>query len=298
MRIAIVGVGGVGGYYGAKLQAAGYEVCFIARGAQYRALSECGLKVQSATGDIELKKVEVYQDPTKAPKVDVALSCVKLYDAQEAAEICARLLQKDGIAVSLQNGIDGPSYLSQVLAPERTLAASVIISAFISEPGVIKHVDLNQSFYIEKRDGWATTLFEACKKAGFNTKQDSDPELILWKKFVRLVPISGVAVLCRRPMGFVRQDAHLRQVLQCLVAETAEIGRKKGISISDTVVEEVMSRIDDSPDEFKPSLLLDLERGKKLEASWLTGRVVRLGRELGMSTPYNDCVWASLSPYV
>ncbi|OVE80037.1 hypothetical protein BVY02_01560 [bacterium J17] len=298
MRIAIVGTGGVGGYYGANLARSGAEVFFIARGQQYAAMREQGLRVESEAGPVKLEKVEVYEDPTLAPKADIALSCVKLYDAEAAAQICKSMLKTDGIAVSLQNGIDGPAFLSEVLGADRSVAGSVIISAFVESPACIKHVGSNQVFHIEKRSGLADELFRACIKAGFDAHQIEDPELLLWKKFVRLVPISGASVLCRSSMGFVASNPHLRRVLENLVRETVRVGSAKGVEFQDSVVEEVLERIDKAPYEFKPSLLLDIERGRKVEAPWLSGRVVSLGRELGIPTPYNDCAWAAVQRFV
>jgi 2-dehydropantoate 2-reductase len=293
MKIAIVGAGGVGSYYGANLQASGADVFFIARGAHYEAMKRDGLTIEGSVGAVKLDRVEVYNNAMDAPKADVALSCVKMYDAADAALACKTLLKDDGIAISLQNGIDGPDFLYEQIGEERTLAGSVIISAFISSPGVVKHADANQVFNIEKRDGLGTRFFETCLEAGFDAAQIEDPRLLLWKKFVRLVPISGVSILCRSSMGFVAANSHLRFVLQMLVKESVLVGEAAGVYFDDSIVIDVMARIDKAPYEFKPSLLLDIERERKNEASWLCGRIVELGRKLGVPTPYNDCVWAT-----
>jgi len=298
MRIAIVGTGGVGGYYGARLAASGCEVFFIARGAHFQALRETGLQLESPLGPANLVDIEVYENPADAPKADVALSCVKLYDAEKAAQICKTVLHPDGIAVALQNGIDGPEFLSNVLGADRTFTGSVIISAHVEKPGLIKHVGKVQTISIEKREGLAQQLFEKCVKAKLTADQVEDPQLLLWRKFVRLVPLSGIAILCRSPMGVIRENPYLCEVLRQLVIETAGIARAKGVTINDSIAEDVMGRIDKAPYEFKPSLLLDFERGNRLEAPWLAGRVVQIGKELGLATPYNGCVWAALQPFI
>jgi 2-dehydropantoate 2-reductase len=298
MRVGIVGTGGVGGYYGAKLAASGTEVCFIARGNQYRILAEQGLRVESESGSVHLKELEVYDDAAKAPQVDVALSCVKLYDAEEAARLCGTLLGKDGYAISLQNGIDGPKFLSDSLGSERAIAGSVVISAFVEKPGLIRHVGSNQSLRVEKRAGRTDEFFDVCQRAGFQSQQVKDPELLLWKKFIRLVPLSGIAVLCRSALGILAGNDHLRFLLRNLIAETVAVGKASGVDLEDSMINEILCGVESLPREFKPSLLLDLERGKALEAPWLAGRVVQLGTELQVPTPYNDCIWAALLPFV
>ena len=297
MRIAIVGTGGVGGYFGARLQAAGCQVCFVARGQHLSAMKKHGLKVISETGNLELGKVEVYDDVSSVPKVDLALSCVKLYDAADAAKICQQILKPDGIGISLQNGIDGPAFLQSELGPERTLAGSVIISAYIDSPGVIRHADTNQFIHIEERGERSRAFYDACCRAGFSSKLVADPQLLLWKKFVRLTPLSGIAALSRKPLGYICENEHLLYMLKQLVAETVSVGRAKGVELGDSIVDDILARVGNVP-HFKPSMLLDLEKGRRLEAQWLSGRVVELGAKLGIATPYNDSVWASVLPYV
>lgn len=294
----MVGAGGIGGYYGARLADSGAEVCFLARGAQFEALRDSGLTVESALGSVRLETVEVYSDPASMPEVDVALSCVKLYDAEKAAAICRTVLKPDGLAVSLQNGIDGPAILAKEVGEERTLAGSVMISAFIEAPGVIRHVGKNQAFHLETREGLATRLFEAVGAAGLQAKQIDDPDLLLWNKFVRLVSLSGVAVLSRSPLGFVAGNAPLRVVLQHLAEEAEAIGRALGLALAEGIPASLLEAIDKLPYEFKPSLLLDLEQGKRLEAPWLSGRLVELGRELGIPTPYHDAAWGAVQRFL
>ena len=297
MRIAIVGTGGVGGYFGAKLLSTGCQVCFVARGDNYMAIKERGLQVVSQTGSLNIDKVEIYEDVSNAPKVDLALSCVKLYDAAKAAMICQHILKPDGIGISLQNGIDGPAFLRAELGTERTFAGSVIISAYLESPGIIKHADSNQFIHIEDRGEQSRTFYDACCRAGFSSKLVADPQLLLWKKFVRLTPLSGIAALTRKPLGYICDNEHLLHTLKQLVYETVSVGRAQGVELGDSIVDDIIKRVGNVP-HFKPSMLLDLEKGRRLEAQWLSGRVVELGKELGVATPYNDSVWASVLPYI
>ena len=286
-------------FFGAQLAAAGNEVVFIARGEQYAALKANGLRVESLANPVQLESVEVFENPQETEKVDVALSCVKLYDAEHAAKICASLLSESGIAVALQNGLDGPDYLRAILGSERSLTGSVIISAFIESPGLIRHVGKTCQMALEKRAGLSENFFQVCHHAGIQVRQEVSPESILWKKFVRLAPLSGVSVLCQSPLGFVAGNSVLREVLDGLVSETVSVGRAKGVDLDESAIrQEVRERIEKAPYEFKPSLLLDIERGKKSEAAWLCGRVVQLGKELGISTPHNNTVWGAMQRFL
>jgi 2-dehydropantoate 2-reductase len=301
MRIAIMGAGGVGGYFGARLQAAGHEVAFIARGRHLEALQSSGLAVKSALGDAQLK-VRAVEKPAEAGPADVVLFAVKLWDTEAAAEALRPVLASGGVVIPFQNGVESIERLAKILGPERVLGGSAYIATRIASPGVIEHTGnfarLLFGPVMASQRAAAEAFLAACKSAGIEATVSDDIVRVNWEKFVYLVGISGVCCVARAPLGVVCRDRDLRWLLDRAFRETWQVGIARGIALTDEFLGRMLPQADSFPGEMKPSMLGDLEAGGRLEAPWLCGAVVRMAAEAHLDVPANRAIYAALKPYL
>ncbi len=283
MKIAIMGSGAVGGYFGARLAQAGEDVTFIARGRQLAAMRQAGLRVESRRGDVHLLPVRVVRDPASIGLVDLVLFTVKLWSTEEAGRQLAPLIGPDTMVMSLQNGVDANGILAGMVGRERLVGSVCYIAAVIDRPGVIQHT------------GQMARL-EACApaKAGFDAELSGDIERAIWEKFIFLVGLSAMTSLTRRSIGAVRSDPDTRAMLLDLLREAVAVGRAKGIHLDPEEAEKQLAFADTLPAGMTSSMYRDLERGNMLEVGWLSGAVVRLGGEVGVQTPANRAVYTAL----
>lgn len=298
MKIAIIGSGGVGGYFGARLAQAGNEVHFVARGAHLEALKKNGLKLLSALGDLHLPKVECTDDTASIGPVDIAMVAVKLWSTDEAARAAKPLIGKDTAVVSFQNGVIAVDTLIPVLGREHVMGGVSNIAALIEAPGVIRHNgNMANLFFAEldgKRSARAEALLAACRKANIQADIPDDIHTAIWEKFVRLVTMSAMTALTRVPVGPIREDPDTRALMQQVMEEVIAIGRKHGAKFPADIASDQFKKIDGYPPAMVASMCGDLRRGNRLELPWLSGTVARLGKELGIPTPANQFVYAAL----
>jgi 2-dehydropantoate 2-reductase len=307
MHILVFGAGGVGGYYGARLVEAGYDVTFVARGRHAEAMTEQGLRVRSARGDAHLPRPRVVADPRSLDEApDVALVCVKLMHTEDAAEKLAPLAKRGTAVCSLQNGVDRDEVLARHCGTDALLDGTTQIGAAIAEPGVIQHTGTMANLTYGAPDGRADARLDALDAAlqdtaqrtgAFEARRSADIRLDIWRKFTFLAPFAGLTARHRSPIGPLREDAATRDELAGLVAETVAVGRAAGIALPDDREGEVMAFVDGLPAEMKSSMLHDLEAGKPLELDWLTGAVLRLGERHGVATPENQVIHDALAAY-
>jgi 2-dehydropantoate 2-reductase len=295
MKVAIYGAGGVGGYFGARLAAAGNEVHFIARGAHLAAMREKGLRVESGAGNVHLKAPLVHASPQEVGAVDVVLFCVKLWDVEGAAPSVKPLLRQGAKVIAFQNGIESPDMLRRALGEQHVLPGVAYIATGIREPGVIAHTGTMERLQVGQG---APHFVSACKSAGINIEESGDIDRARWEKFVFLVGLSGVTALSRRPVGECRADAELRATLEAAMREAWRLGRKRGIGLPDGFVEERMNFVDGLHADMRTSLQHDLQNGRPLEAPWLCGAVARMSAEAGLDAPVNRTIYAAMRPYV
>jgi 2-dehydropantoate 2-reductase len=301
MRIAAMGAGGVGGYFGARLQQAGHDVAFFARGRHLQALRDQGLTIESAHGNAQLK-VQVFEDPREADVVDVVLFAVKLWDTETAAERLRPVVGKETIIIPFQNGVESISRLRAFFPEKAVLGGSAYIGTRIKSPGVIEHsgqmARLQFGPVIASQRPAAETFLEVCKQAGIQAEIPDDIVKANWEKFVFLVGLSSATALARAPIGVVRSDPDLRWLFEQAMRETWRVGRARGVALADDYVEQRMAFADGLHADMKASLLHDLENRGKLEAPWLCGAVVRMAAELGINASVNRSVFAALKPYL
>ncbi|HVY05077.1 MAG TPA: 2-dehydropantoate 2-reductase [Burkholderiales bacterium] len=301
MKIAVIGSGGVGGYFGGRLAAAGTDVTFVARGAHLEAMQKNGLKVLSALGDLHLPKVKCTNDTKTIGPVDVVMIAVKLWATEEAAAAAKPLIGPNTVAVSFQNGVIAVDTLVPVLGKAHVMGGVSNIAALIEEPGVIRHNGNMANLFFGELDGKPSprsqAFYDTCKKANISTHLVEDVHAAIWEKFVRLVTLSALTSLTRMPIGPIRSDPDTKALMQQVMEEVVAVGRAKGAKLDQTIVADQMSKVETYPAGMVASMCGDLRRGNRLELPWLSGMVVKFGKELDIPTPANKFVYAALKLY-
>lgn len=299
MRICVIGSGGVGGYFGGRLAAAGNEVAFLARGQHLAAMRVAGLRVESALGAVHLHPVHATDDPAALGPSDLVIIAVKLWSTAEAIEAATHAMRDDSAIVSFQNGVEAVSLLSGRFGRERVLGGLAQISAAIESPGVIRHNGTLQRFVFGELDGGRTPRIEAflstCLAAGIDAHVSENIERAIWEKFVFLVGLSGLTTLTRCPLGRILGNPITRALLRQVMSEAAALGRARGVALPDDAAARQLAFMDTLPGDMVSSMLGDLKRGNPLELEWLSGTVARASDELGIPAPANSFVRAALT---
>ena len=301
MRVAVIGAGGVGGYFGGRLAASGADVHFLARGRHLQALQNDGLRIDSPKGNVHVKPVNATDDPKTIGPVDVVLFTVKLYDLDSALQLLPPLIGPDTVVVPFQNGVESVDAVTRTVGKPHVAGGTAYVMAVISEPGVIRHTAMDQLIFGEldgRRSARLEGLLAASEKAGFQGILSDHIDVDIWTKFSRLTTFSGMTAVTRSPMGPLRDDPELFEMMMTATREAAGVAAKKGIQLPASFMEDTIKIIRNSPPNTKSSMLEDLERGRPLELPWLSGAVARFGHELGVPTPTHQFIAAVLKPFV
>jgi 2-dehydropantoate 2-reductase len=301
MRIAVIGVGGVGGYFGGKLAHGGEDVVFIARGATLEALRTRGLSVDSIKGDFAVERPNATDDPATAGKVDAVFVTVKTWQVPAAAELIRPMIGDDTVVVPLENGIDAPDQIANVLGREHVLGGLCGIVSFIAGPGHIHHIGADPFVMFGELDNRRTTrvehLREACMRAGVQADIPLDIHHALWSKFVFIAPMSGIGAATRVPVGVWRSMLETRQLATSAIREIVSVALAQGVDLGgESAVERTLARFDGLPPDATSSLQRDLTEGRPSELDAQLGAVVRLGRAAGVATPVCEALLALLLP--
>ena len=301
MRIAVIGSGGVGGYFGGRLAQAGHDVTFVARGRHLAAIRERGLRIESARGDATIH-AGATDDPSSIGACDAVMLCVKLWDVDDAARGIAPLVAKGGVVIPFQNGLYAPQALQRELGRDKVAGGVAYIAATIREPGVIAHTGTMARLVVGALPGGnaqaASRFADACKGAGIDCDASPDIDRALWEKFCFLSALSGTTSLARQPLGVIRADPDLRATFEAAVREAWTLGRARGVALADDAVAKAMAALDSLPAEMRSSMQNDLATGNRLEAPWLSGAVARMSRESNLAAPVSATLFAALKPYV
>jgi 2-dehydropantoate 2-reductase len=302
MRIVIMGAGGLGGYFGARLAAAGNDVAFIARGAHLTAIREHGLRVESALGNLHLRDVVATDDPGTLSPADVVMIAVKLWDTEAAAEAVRPLVRPGTAVVSFQNGVSKDDVLTSILGREAVIGGVGQIGVVIASPGVIRHTGTMAKLIFGELDNTRSSrveaLLDACTAAGIDAEIAENINLAIWQKFAFLVPMSACTAAMRSSIGPIRANPRTRAFLLDITREVVAVGRALGINLADDFVEQRMAFVETLPPQMTASMQGDLARGNRLELPWLSGAVVELGKRIGVPTPLNRAVADILALYV
>lgn len=301
MRMAVMAAGAVGGYFGARVAAAGHDVVFIARGTHCDAIRQNGLKIESTLGDLHLKPVNVTDDPREVGPVDVVLFAVKLWDTETAAEQTRPMLGSNTRVITLQNGVDSVERLGLILGHEHTIGGTTYVVTNVVSPGVIRQIGTTARIDCGRIDGRPDSLLASyvnqIKDANIDIALTSSIHLEIWKKFVLLSGTSGITAGTRQPLGVILDDPDMRAFFYRLMDETIAVARAAGVRFPDDFPERLDRSIAAFPRTMRASMANDLEAGKRLELDWLAGKVVALGRKHGIPTPGQEAIYAILKPY-
>jgi 2-dehydropantoate 2-reductase len=294
VRVAIMGAGGVGGFYGARLAKGGTDVTFIARGAHLAAMRERGLVIESAHDPLVLPQVKATDDPGSIGPVDVVLFCVKLGDTESAARALLPVVQAGTTVISLQNGVQKDDALRAIFGADAVMGGVTYMATTIARPGVIAQTGaLHRLIFGEydgRRSARAEALLAACQAGGINAEISPDIRRAIWEKYVFLVGLSGATTAMRLPLGPIRGNPHSRQFLLDLMREAVAVGRAQGVALPEDFAEQRLAFADTLPEAMTSSMAHDLERGRPLELRWLSGGVMELGAAAGVPTPANRAV--------
>jgi 2-dehydropantoate 2-reductase len=302
MKIAVMGTGGLGGYFGGVLARNEHKTSFIARGENLHAMREQGLKVLSPQGDFLVSPVQVTDRPDEVGVVDLILFCVKSYDVDDALKLIQPMVGPETVVLPMQNGIEHIANLQACLGEQPVLGGLVMINAHKHAPGVVQHVADSGRYQLEFGE-WSGGESTRCARlqaiftqAGLTTAASQNISERMWWK---LAVFSGASVLAMLRGAISRVwTAETKALLHQAVAEAVAVAATQGILLPASLPDDVVELGNRLPPEYKPSLLVDLERGNRLEMEAITGFVTRLGKRTNVPTPVNNFVYACLKPYV
>ncbi len=299
MRIAAMAAGAVGGYFGARLAAAGHDVLFIARGANLAALQSNGLRIESVHGDLHLPKVNATDDAKSVGPVDIVLFAVKLWDTETAAAQAKPLVAANTRVITLQNGIDSVERMAPIVGAEQTVGGAAYIASVIAAPGVIRHTSQFARVRFGRADKRPDAVLQAFADASQAAKLDiglsADINVELWEKFIFLTAMAGSTSALRANAGQIVADPEMLAFYRALMQEAYAVGKAKGVALDPGFVEARMNYLINKIEPgMKASMAHDLERGNRLELDWLSGKVRDLGRALNIPTPASDTVYTVL----
>ena len=302
MKIAVMGAGAIGGYFGGRLAKAGFDVSFIARGAHLDVIRKNGLKVLSPLGDFTIHPATVTDDPAEVGPVDVILFMVKNYDTLRATEQIRPLVGPDTAIIPFQNGVEARAMLSNVLGARHVLGGVAFIPASIQKPGVIKHnAELAKLVFGEfdkQITPRALSFLDALEKAGVTGEIPADISMVLWSKLMFLTSMSAINCITRQPVGLVQSDGETIALYMDAMREVAAVAAAHGVSLGEEAIANNMALAKSFPPNNKTSMFQDLEAGQRLEIDYLSGAVVRLGREKGIETPIHRTAWVAIKPWI
>lgn len=295
MRIAIMGSGATGSFFGAKLAKAGQDVTFIARGAHLQALQTEGLKVIGQE-EFHLPKVPATNDPSAVGPVDVVLFCVKAYDTDEAVQLMRPMVGPNTMVLPIQNGVDNTDRVAAVVGKEKVIGGLCVISVDLPAPGTVRIHSPFKDIVFGEIDGSPsarTAAFSAAlEKAEIPHTISKDIRVDIWQKFTFITAMSGITGATRSPIGPIRECPETFALYGRIAAEVIAVGQAEGVNIASSYADELVARAQGLAAGMKASLLVDLERGRRTEVETLQGVVVRLGKKHGVPTPVTDVIYA------
>lgn len=293
MRIAVMGAGGLGGYFGARLCLGGADVHFIARGKHLEAMRRDGLRINGPE-PLHVARVAATDDAGSIGAVDLVMLCVKLWDTDAALEQVRPLVGEHTAIISFQNGVLKDQALLAAYGAGRVMGGVGYIAATIDRPGVIRQTGTMQRLLFGEFDGSRSTrgqaILDACLAGGIKAELSEDIRREIWQKFVFLAGLSGSTTTIRKPIGPIRENAQTRGFLLDVMREVVAVGRAHGVHLPEDYAEVRLRLADDVAYDTTSSMHHDLERGNRLEVRWLAGAVVELGQRTGVPTPLNRAI--------
>jgi 2-dehydropantoate 2-reductase len=302
MRIAVMGTGGTGGYFGGLLARAGEEVTFIARGDHLEAIRKNGLAIKSVlAGDFSIPAKATDNTQDIGP-VDLVLFCIKAYDNAAAADQIRPLIGPQTVVLSVQNGIDNEQQIGEVIGAEHILGCVSYVSSIIESPGVIAQTGGPGKIVFGEMQGGTSarteTLQSTLQNSGITAELHADIQVALWQKFLGICGVNGITALTRLPLGEILACEETRNLMRGTMEEVEAVARASGANLPEACVDQSMDLFSSVEPSVRGSMYYDLAAGRRLELDVLNGTLVRLGSEHGIPTPINFAIYASLKPYL
>jgi 2-dehydropantoate 2-reductase len=304
MRIAVMGSGAVGGYYGARLALAGHEVTFIARGRHLDAIRAQGLQVRSAALGDFTARARAEQDTARVGPVDLVLFAVKAYDNPTAIPALIPLLGPTSAVLTLQNGVDSVSALAAAVGEHRVIGGATYIATALAAPGVIEHTGTHRRVVFGEVFGVLPSITERVTAIGreleaadVQAEPVADGRVPIWEKFIFLVPLAGFTGAARLPIGPIWQDPWCRAQFIDGCREIERVARAEGVPVGADVVQRIEAYVAAIPGTMRSSLLIDLSQGKRIEVEALHGALVRRAARAGVDVPIMATLYAVLKPW-
>jgi 2-dehydropantoate 2-reductase len=300
MKIAVMGTGGVGGYFGGLLAQAGHDITFVARGAHLKEMQQNGLRVESTNNGHFTAKGTFVDETSQCGPQALVLFAVKMYQNHVAIDAVRPLIGPETIVLTLQNGVDNGDQLVEAFGEDRVMIGSVMLEGRIREPGVVTQGGPGKANFGELQPGITERgqkLYAIFQEAGWHVELHENMVDMLWKKFAYLSASAAVCAASNSTIGEMRSIPETREVIREAIAEGFAVGRARGAPIKDDALEWSMNSLDHFPALGRSSLAKDFSEGKPVELDGLIGTVVRMGKEAGVPTPVNDVIYAILKPW-
>lgn len=301
MRIAVFGVGGIGGYLGARLAQAGDDVALIARGPHLTAIQAHGLFVESPSGDFHITPSLATDRPEDVGVVDVVLLGVKAWDVRAAAAAMRPMVGAATGVLTLQNGVEAPTEVAEVLGQEHVIVGVTPVRSVIAAPGRLRHMGgIDPNLTLGEIDNRSSARVEhlrtALTKVQVTVHVPEDIQAWLWWKFVGAATLGGIGAVARVPTGVWRQIPQVRVMVERAAQEVVAVARARGVRPAADVIDQIQRAIDALPPAHMTSMHEEIIGGRPSELEYWSGAVVRLGREAGVATPLNEFIYYSLLP--
>ena len=303
MRIAILGSGAVGGFYGALLARQGHDVAFVARGAHLDAIRANGLRVRGAVGDFAARG-RAESHTARIGEVDLVIVAVKTYDNDTALPMLAPLMGPRTAVLTLQNGVDSVDEVAAAVGRERVLGGSTYVATAIAEPGLIEQTGTHRRVVFGEVVGGQTSpsarvneIAQIMREADIHAEAVADARPSLWEKFVYLAPFAGFTGAARLPIGPLRDLPGFFDLALRACGEVASVAHAEGIPLPEDLQQRLRVYIDALPATTRSSLLIDLQSGKRIEVESLQGSVVRRAAAAGVDVPIMQTLYAVLKPW-
>ena len=305
MKIAVMGAGSVGGYFGGMLARAGNPVTLIARGEHLANILQNGLHMETSQGEFKLdckSDIAATNDPSSVGSMDLILFTVKTYHNQQAIEAMIPMVGPSTMILCLQNGVDSYQTVAESLGAERVIPGAAYIEASLPSPGLIKQTGNVARLVFGEQDGTESLrsqhILAVLRESGIDAELSRDIRAAMWTKFLFIATMAGVTTASRLPMSELMPQPEWRRVVGGCLEEIEAVGRAIGVNLAASIVDDIMRYIEEEVEDLNASMHADIMAGRPLELEALNGAVVRSGHVAGVATPINDLIYAILKPYV
>ena len=300
MKFAIVGTGGVGGYFGGRLAQSGEDVWFIARGDHLTSMQKHGLTVNASDETFVIPPGKMTDDYGTIGKVHVVLFCVKSYDTESAAATLAPILTGESIVISLQNGVDNEEKIRGVIPRGTVYGGAAYIYASVSEPGVITQPSGPRRIVfgaMRPENQHGKPILDAFLGAGIKAELTDDIQAALWIKFIFISAVGGVTAMTRLTLGEILAVSETRQMLEDAMRETKSVAQALNVRVPANIIERMFENVKSMATNTYSSTYHDLVNQKPLEIEAFSGTLLRYGQQLHLAMPTHRAIYASLLPY-